>query len=91
MHGRLPSGLRAMITLLRCDPVFRRQASLRSLLNEIQSTEALKKAILEFPSVVPLLADKAEISLSSEARSQPAFRIFTHHGFVISSYAFPFF
>jgi hypothetical protein len=57
----------------------------------MQSTEALRKAILEFPSVVPLLADKAEITLSAEARSQPAFRIFTHHGFAISSYAFPFF
>ena len=49
----------------------------------MQSTEALRKAILEFPSVVPLLADKAEITLSAEARSQPAFRIFTHHGFAI--------
>lgn len=57
----------------------------------MQSTEALRKAILEFPSVVPLLADKAEITLSAEARSQPAFRIFTHHGLAISSYAFPFF
>jgi hypothetical protein len=57
----------------------------------MQSTEALKKAIVEFPSVVPLLADKAEITLSAEARSQPAFRIFTHHGFAISSHAFPFF
>ncbi|KAF8505409.1 DUF654-domain-containing protein [Russula emetica] len=46
----------------------------------VSSTEALRKAILEFPSVVPLLADKAEITLSAEARSQPAFRIFTHHG-----------
>ncbi|KAI0285130.1 transcriptional repressor TCF25-domain-containing protein [Russula aff. rugulosa BPL654] len=45
-----------------------------------QSTKALRKAILEFPSVVPLLADKAEITLSAEARSHPAFRIFTHHG-----------
>jgi hypothetical protein len=57
----------------------------------MQSTKALRKAILEFPSVVPLLADKAEITLSAEARSHPAFRIFTHHGFVISSYVFPFF
>jgi hypothetical protein len=57
----------------------------------MQSTEALRKAILEFPSVVPLLADKAEITLSAETRSQPAFRIFTHHGFAISYYAFPFF
>ncbi|KAI0002896.1 transcriptional repressor TCF25-domain-containing protein [Russula compacta] len=44
------------------------------------STEALRQAVLEFPSIVPLLADKAEIVLSAEVRSQPAFRIFTHHG-----------
>ena len=52
----------------------------------MQSTEALRQAVLEFPSVVPLLADKAEIILSAEARSQPAFRIFTPHGCAI----FPF-
>jgi len=46
----------------------------------------LRQAILEFPSVVPLLADKAEITLSAEARSQPAFRIFIHHGFATSSF-----
>ena len=46
----------------------------------MQSTEALGYAVLEFPSVVPLLADKAEIMLSAEVRSQPAFRIFTPHG-----------
>ena len=46
----------------------------------MQSTEALKQAVLEFPSVVPLLADKAEIMLSAEARSLPAFRIFTPQG-----------
>jgi hypothetical protein len=46
----------------------------------MQSTEALRQAVLEFPSVVPLLADKAEIMLSAEARSHPAFRIFTPHG-----------
>lgn len=42
--------------------------------------------MLEFPSVVPLLADKAEIMLSAEARSQPAFRIFTPHGYVNFSF-----
>lgn len=47
----------------------------------------MRQAVLEFPSIVPLLADKAEIVLSAEVRSQPAFRIFTHHGFVNSSHA----
>ncbi|THH13849.1 hypothetical protein EW146_g6417 [Bondarzewia mesenterica] len=42
-----------------------------------ESTEALKEAIIAFPSIVPLLADKADISLSSEVRGQGAFRIFT--------------
>jgi hypothetical protein len=40
-------------------------------------TQALKQAVLDFPSIVPLLADKAEIVLSAEVRSQPAFRIYT--------------
>ena len=42
-------------------------------------TQALKQAVLDFPSVVPLLADKAEIVLSAEVRSQPAFGIHTRH------------
>lgn len=42
-------------------------------------TEALKQAVLDFPSVVPLLADKADIVLSAEVRSQPAFKIYTQH------------
>jgi hypothetical protein len=41
------------------------------------STDALKQAILAFPEVVPLLADKADISLSSELRGHKAFRIHT--------------
>ncbi|EGO27075.1 hypothetical protein SERLADRAFT_446308 [Serpula lacrymans var. lacrymans S7.9] len=41
------------------------------------STDALKQAILGFPSVVVLLADKADITLSSEIRSQKAFKIHT--------------
>ncbi|KAI0637558.1 transcriptional repressor TCF25-domain-containing protein [Trametes polyzona] len=40
-----------------------------------QSTEALKEAIRKFPPVVPLLADKADISLSGDIRGHPAFRI----------------
>ncbi|EIN04337.1 DUF654-domain-containing protein [Punctularia strigosozonata HHB-11173 SS5] len=39
------------------------------------STKALQEAILAFPSVVPLLADRADITLSSEARGHNAFRI----------------
>jgi hypothetical protein len=45
--------------------------------------EALKQAVLDFPSVVPLLADKAEIILSTEVRSQPAFRIYTQHEYCV--------
>lgn len=41
------------------------------------ASQALKQAVLDFPSIVPLLADKAEIVLSAEVRSQPAFRIYT--------------
>ncbi|KAH7916643.1 transcriptional repressor TCF25-domain-containing protein [Hygrophoropsis aurantiaca] len=41
------------------------------------STDALKQAILAFPSVVPLLADKNDITLSAEIRSHKAFRIHT--------------
>ncbi|OCH87673.1 DUF654-domain-containing protein [Obba rivulosa] len=42
-----------------------------------KSTSALKEAILAFPSVVPLLADKADIALSSAVRGHSAFRIHT--------------
>ncbi|OAX36036.1 DUF654-domain-containing protein [Rhizopogon vinicolor AM-OR11-026] len=41
------------------------------------STDALKQAILAFPEVVPLLADKCDISLSPELRGHKAFRIQT--------------
>lgn len=41
------------------------------------STAALREAILKFPAVVPLLADKADISLSFEVRKHSAFRIYT--------------
>ncbi|KAH9180075.1 DUF654-domain-containing protein [Lactarius sanguifluus] len=44
-----------------------------------RASQALKQAVLDFPSVVPLLADKAEIVLSTEVRSQPAFRIHTRN------------
>ena len=42
-----------------------------------KSTNALKEAVLTFPSVVPLLADKADISLSGAVRGHKAFRIHT--------------
>lgn len=41
------------------------------------STDALKQAILAFPEVVPLLADKCDISLSPELREHRALRIQT--------------
>ncbi|KAI9448396.1 DUF654-domain-containing protein [Lactarius indigo] len=44
-----------------------------------RASQVLKQAVLDFPSVVPLLADKAEIVLSAEVRSQPAFRIHTRN------------
>ncbi|CCL99007.1 uncharacterized protein FIBRA_01015 [Fibroporia radiculosa] len=39
------------------------------------STNALQDAILAFPSIVPLLADRADIPLSSTIRGHGAFRI----------------
>lgn len=41
------------------------------------SDSALRQAIQAFPEVVPLLADKADISLSSEIRGHRAFQILT--------------
>ncbi|KAG1838707.1 transcriptional repressor TCF25-domain-containing protein [Suillus subluteus] len=41
------------------------------------STDALKQAMLAFPEVVPLLADKCDIPLSPELRGHKAFRIQT--------------
>jgi hypothetical protein len=84
-HEHLPSGLKVIVTLLRFDHVSPWISFSASSLNLTQSTEALRQAILEYPSVVPLLADKAEIGLSAEVRSHPAFRIFTHHGCADSS------
>ncbi|VDC02206.1 unnamed protein product [Peniophora sp. CBMAI 1063] len=39
--------------------------------------EALESAVREWPSVVPLLADKCDIALSGDVRGHRAFRIFT--------------
>lgn len=40
-----------------------------------ESTKALQDAIIAFPTVVPVLADKADISLSADVRRHSAFRI----------------
>jgi len=42
-----------------------------------QSTKALKDAIERFPAVLPLLADKVDLSLPEEIRSHQKFRIHT--------------
>ncbi|EPQ59800.1 DUF654-domain-containing protein [Gloeophyllum trabeum ATCC 11539] len=42
-----------------------------------RSDAALKEAILAFPSVVPVLADKGDISLPGEVRAHRAFRVHT--------------
>ncbi|TBU29131.1 transcriptional repressor TCF25-domain-containing protein [Dichomitus squalens] len=49
-----------------------------------RSTHALEDAIRRFPSVVPILADKADISLSGDIRSHPAFRIQTDNSMLLS-------
>lgn len=40
-----------------------------------ESTKSLQDAIIAFPAVVPVLADKADISLSADVRRHSAFRI----------------
>jgi hypothetical protein len=44
------------------------------------STAALGEAIRAFPCVVPLLADKIDVSLSSEIRGHHDFRIHVDAG-----------
>ena len=41
-----------------------------------ESTAALEEAILTFPSIVPVLADKADISLPASVRGHSAFRVY---------------
>lgn len=48
------------------------------------SDEALRVAIRSFPSIVPLLADKAEMTLSSEVRAHPSAKIVTEYRYLIS-------
>ncbi|KIM79562.1 hypothetical protein PILCRDRAFT_823483 [Piloderma croceum F 1598] len=52
------------------------------------SDNALREAIQTFPEVVPLLADKADISLSSEIRSARVFQIVTEGSFSSASHNF---
>ncbi|KAG8901436.1 hypothetical protein FRB99_005310, partial [Tulasnella sp. 403] len=42
-----------------------------------ESTAALKEAILSFPSILPVLADKAGVNLPGEVRALPSMRIET--------------
>ncbi|KAG8982657.1 hypothetical protein FRB93_007927 [Tulasnella sp. JGI-2019a] len=62
---------------------FGRAVALRSLevnkdaKDHTESTKALEDAILAFPSIVPVLADKAGINLSSDVRGLPCMRIET--------------
>jgi len=51
------------------------------------SSAALKDAILAFPSVVPLLADKADISMEPSVRSHSAFRVFTDRSMLLTNAA----
>ncbi|KAG9309798.1 transcriptional repressor TCF25-domain-containing protein [Chiua virens] len=70
----LPGWLYARALILRAKEKGKRD---RSEDFKEESTEALRQAIITFPSVVPLLADKCEISLSAEVRGHKAFRICT--------------
>lgn len=70
----LPGWAFARALLLRTEEKVRRD---RGEDVKEESTEALKQAISAYPSVVPLLADKCEISLSADIRSHKEFRIRT--------------
>ena len=56
--------------------------ALRANKDESGAKEALESAVREWPSVVPLLADKCDIGLSVEVRGHRAFRIFTKDMYV---------
>ena len=47
-----------------------------SIQDHAESTAALEEAILTFPSIVPVLADKADISLPASVRGHSAFRVY---------------
>lgn len=72
--GVLPGWVYARALLLRMEEKVKRD---RGEDVEEESTEILKQAISAYPSVVPLLADKCEISLSVDIRSHKEFRIRT--------------
>jgi hypothetical protein len=48
-----------------------------SLQGHKRSTEALREAVLTFPHVLPVLADRAGITLVADVRANTAFRIST--------------
>lgn len=56
--------------------------ALRAVKDEEGATKALEEAVREWPSVVPLLADKCDIGLSGGVRGHRAFRIFTRDMYV---------
>ena len=43
--------------------------------NHENSSAALKEAMVAFPNIVPLVADKADISLPGDLRAHPSFRV----------------
>jgi hypothetical protein len=55
---------------------YARALALRTKKEYDAADEALREAVREWPAVVPLLADKAEITLSADARAHGAFKIF---------------
>lgn len=62
-----------------CIPLFSLPNQIDSLQEHPESTQALKDAILAFPSVVPLLFDKIDLSLPPELRTTDSFKIVTDH------------
>ncbi len=52
--------------------------------NHDESTAALKEAVLAFPSVIPLLADKLDAAILGSIRGQPALRIHTDATYVLA-------
>lgn len=45
--------------------------------DNLKSTAALREALNDFPSVVPLLADKLDLAIPGSIRSHPDFKIET--------------
>ncbi|KAF8486516.1 transcriptional repressor TCF25-domain-containing protein [Gautieria morchelliformis] len=53
----------------------------------LESTQALKDAILAFPSIAPLLSDKIDLSISPELRKLDAFKIVTDYNVYRDEYS----